>query len=76
MNKEIRFARAFWDGNGVHLVAESLGDPFDAEDFWNSVLALAHLAEIHIPKLQERYGGQIPFGPALPPKQQILGGYL
>jgi len=77
LNSHLRFARAFWNGRGVILAAEVPGDPLDHDDLWNTVMTVADLVASHAPKLQERYGGQVPFGPALPAKRQRdLGGYL
>jgi hypothetical protein len=76
MNANMRFARAFWNGKGILLSSEVLGDPLDRDELWNAVMVVAGLVAIHAPKLQERYGGAVSFGPALPPKQQPLGGYL
>jgi hypothetical protein len=76
INRDIRFARAYFDGKGVLLATEVLIQHFDPEDLWDRLLAMIGIAQIHAPRLQERFGGQIPFGPALPPKKQMTGGYL
>jgi hypothetical protein len=76
INRSTTFARALWDGKGVVAVAETLGHPFSPDALWACVLALTKLAEVNIPKLQERFGGTIPFGPALPAKTQSSLGYL
>jgi len=76
MNATIRFARATWDGSGVTLAAEVVGAPLEAEQLEACFQAVATLAAEYAPKLQERYGGRVAFGPALPPKHVAVGGYL
>ena len=78
MNQQIRVARAYWDGRGVILTTEVLAEHLDGDDFWERLLAMTSLAELYSPRLQERFGGQVPFGPALPAKDQTQGsgGYL
>jgi hypothetical protein len=76
INGEIRFARVHFDGKGVLLTTEVLAQHFDPEDLWDRLLAMFGMAETYAPRLQDRFGGQIPFGPALPAKKQPAGGYL
>lgn len=76
INSSIRFARATWDGSSVTLAAEVVGDPLEAAQLKAAFWAVVTLAAEYAPKLQERYGGRIAFGPALPPKHEAVGGYL
>lgn len=82
MNRDMIFARAVWNGQGVVLVTDTLGEPFDADVFWNNVMAVVSLAGTHARVLQERYGGCTSFGEAAAPPaaaQQAAGrqfGYL
>jgi hypothetical protein len=68
MNKDFVFARAVW--TAVVLVADSLGDPFDADALWNNVLAVINFATTYGPKLHEKYGGSTPFTTAEPAGEQ------
>lgn len=76
LNGQIRFARAYWTGKGVSLSSEVMTDPLEGASIWNAVVGVMTLIAEHAPKLQEKYGGSIPFAPPLPAKQQGLGGYL
>jgi len=76
INSNIRFARATWDGSCVTLAAEVVGAPLEAGQLEAAFRAVGVLAIEYAPKLQERYGGRVAFGPALPPKHMAVGGYL
>lgn len=69
-NRDMLFARAVWNGQGVVLVADTLGDPFDADVFWNNVMAVVSLAGTYARTLQERYGGSTSFGESVAPAAQ------
>ncbi|HUC14407.1 MAG TPA: YbjN domain-containing protein [Acidimicrobiales bacterium] len=77
INNEVLFARAVWDGNGVVLSSDVLGAPLVGAQLTRSYEAVAQLADEYALKLQERYGGRLAFGPALPAKTlEHLPGYL
>jgi hypothetical protein len=76
INSHIRFGRATWDGKGVVIAAEVVGAPLEEEQLQTAFSAVATLADDYAKQLQERYGGRVALGRALPPKQVPLGGYL
>jgi hypothetical protein len=76
INSTIRFGRAIWDGKGVVFVAEVLGSPLVAEQLEMAFRVVAFFGDQYAKELQDRYGGRIALGQALPPKQVPTGGYL
>jgi len=76
MNSEILYAKAIWTGEAVLLTTDVLGMPLESAQLLRGYVAVAQLANDYATKLQQRYGGRITFGPALPPKVQPIGGYL
>jgi hypothetical protein len=76
LNAEMLVAKVIWSEETVLMEADAPADPFDGEAFWNLVNKVVGLAADKSAKLQQRYGGQVPFGPALPPKSESSAGYL
>lgn len=76
INSSIRFGRAIWDGKGIVLVAEVLGSPLAAEQLEMAFRVVTLFGDQYAKRLQERYGGRVALGQALPPKQAPTGGYL
>jgi hypothetical protein len=59
------------------LTSDVLGAPLAALQLQRTYEAVANLADEYAHKLQERYGGRVAFGPALPAKRaDDLPGYL
>ena len=78
LNSSIRFARARFDAKGgVTLAAEVPGVPFSADHVVNAVKAVGFLADEQTEPFQDRFGGRVFFGEAVPPKREPpTGGYL
>jgi hypothetical protein len=71
INASIRFARAWWTGNGITLAIEVRAVPFEAEHLTYACQTVGQLADYHAGKLQERFGGSVAFGPAVPPALEV-----
>jgi hypothetical protein len=76
INSSIRFGRAVWDGKGVILSADVVGSSLTADQLGTAFRAVAFFGDQYAKQLQERYGGRVALGQALPPKQTTSGGYL
>jgi hypothetical protein len=76
INSSIRFGRAAWDGKGVVLAADVVGSPLVTEQLATAFRAVVSLGDDYAKKLQERFGGRVALGQALPPRQVPTGGYL
>ena len=76
LNSSIRFARATWDGKGVLLFADVVGSPWEIGQLTTAFQAVSSLGDSYAKDLQQRYGGRVAIGEALPPKESPSLGYL
>jgi hypothetical protein len=76
INTSIRFARASWADNAITLETEVPSSPFVADQLLEACRAVGQLADYYAEKLQDRFGGRIANGPALPSRREGNAGYL
>ena len=76
INGSIRYARATWDGKGVVLSADVSGTSLVFDQLATAFRAVSSLGDNYAKELQERYGGRVAIGEALPPKEAPASGYL
>jgi hypothetical protein len=76
INQSVRYARAVWDGKGVLLVADVEGSPLGIEQLTTAFQAISALGDDYAKELQQKYGGRVALGEALPPKHSPNPGYL
>ena len=76
INNSIRFARAIWDGKGILLFADVAASTLGVDQLATALQAVSTLGDSYAKELQQRYGGRVANGEALPPREAPMAGYL
>ncbi len=76
INNSIRFARAIWDGKGILLFSDVAGSTLEIDQLATALQAVSTLGDSYAKELQQRYGGRVANGEALPPREAPMAGYL
>lgn len=76
INRTTNWVKAIWDNGTVVLVSDVTGAPLAKPQLTAAINSVVARADEYGPELQQRYGGRMAFGSPLPPRQELLGGYL